>query len=645
MALTASSRPLAKAAYAALFCLVVPALLVLWARATSDVVALRPLHLPVPGAALASAGLLLVAAGTWSLRVHGGGLPMNAFPPPRLVSRGIYALCSHPIYLGFGLACAGTSIAAGSASGLWLVSPLTILGMVSLVLGYEGPDLESRFREPRPRPLLSLPPRDGERPSARDRVAVLCLVLAPWVLAYEAVVFLGLPPGARSSFLPLEASWPVIEWSEIVYASAYVLVPLAPLLARRRSDLAAFATGGLLATAVVTLVFLTVPLAAPPRPFVPTTALGRLLALERELDSAAASFPSFHVTWALLSSRLLARSFPRRAALAWGWGAAIGASCLATGMHSVADVAAACLLYPLFADPARTWEALRSFSERLANSWREGRIGPVRVLNHGAFIGAGSFVGVALAASLAGRAGQAALLWIALSGLVGAGLWAQLVEGSSRLARPFGYYGGLLGAVLATLVAGLGGADAWLLAAAFATQGPFIQAIGRLRCTANGCCHGRPAPDRIGIRYTEPRTRPCRLEGLSGVPIYPTQLFSILWNLATGVVLVRLWGEGSALSLVLGLYLVLNGLGRFAEEAYRGERQTPRFGGLALYQWTAIASVVAGALVSSLGTRAPCPAPEPSAWALGVGALFGAFAFVAMGVDFPESDRRFARLA
>jgi len=645
MALTSAARPLAKAAYGALFCLALPALLVLWARATADVVTLPALRAPLAGAVLIGLGAALMAAGAWALAVHGGGPPMNAFPPPRLVSRGIYGLHSHPIYVGFGLGLVGAALVAGSASGLWLVSPLAILGAVSLVFGYELPDLGRRFGTSRPRPRLALPAPGVGVPSTWERIAVVALVLVPWAIAYEAVVRLGPPAGAAGSFLPFEARWPVLEWTEAVYASTYLFVALAPLLARRRTALRAFATGGLLATIVGILTFLTVPLVAPPRPFMPATALGRLLALERALDSSAASFPSFHVVWALLAARLWARSFPRRAALAWSWGAAIAVSCLTTGMHSLADVTAGAAVAALAADPARTWAVVRGACERLANSWREWRLGPLRVLNHGAFIGVGSFVGVSLAAALARAGSETAVLSIALAGLVGAGLWAQLVEGSSRLARPFGYYGGLIGAALGTLAASLAGANAWLLAAAFAAQGPFIQAIGRLRCTANGCCHGRRAPAEVGIRYLAPRTRPCRLAGLEGVPIYPTQLYSIAWNLATGALLLRLWWAGAALGLVLGLYLVLNGLGRFAEEAYRGEPQTPAFGGLALYQWTAITSIVAGALLTALGPRAACPPPHAGPAALGVGAVFGVVAFVAMGVDFPESDRRFARLA
>ena len=49
------------------------------------------------------------------------------------------------------------------------------------------------------------------------------------------------------------------------------------------------------------------------------------------------------------------------------------------------------------------WERLRTATEALANSWKEWRIGPVRVINHGFYVGLGSFLGVAIAATFAGE--------------------------------------------------------------------------------------------------------------------------------------------------------------------------------------------------------------------------------------------------
>ena len=82
------------------------------------------------------------------------------------------------------------------------------------------------------------------------------------------------------------------------------------------------------------------------------------------------------------------------------------------------------------------------------------------------------------------------------------------------------------------------------------------------------------------------------------------------------------------------------------EESYRGEPQTPVVRGLRLYQWFTLAFLVAGAVLTTLPVAAaPAPARGGVATlvllALAVGALCG----FAMGVDFPRSNRRFARLA
>ena len=56
--------------------------------------------------------------------------------------------------------------------------------------------------------------------------------------------------------------------------------------------------------------------------------------------------------------------------------------------------------------------------------------------------------------------------------------------------------------------------------------------------------------------------------------VCPTPVYSILWNVIIQVVFLRLWILRTEPSMIAGLYLILNGLGRFVEEAYRGEPHT-----------------------------------------------------------------------
>jgi len=631
-----------KILYGITFVVLLPVALAAWAASTAGIVHI-PAAASVPwGVGIASAGATLVILGMAHIWIYGGGLPMNACPPPRYVSQGIYRLLPHPIYTGFPILCAGVSIASGSASGLWLVSPIVALGCAALVLGYERHDLQTRFGR-LPRRLL---PEPGQAaPAVSDVLACYAFVLLPWLVLYEAVVAMGTPSDAVAALLPFERRLPVIEWSEAIYASTYVLTALAPFFARTRTDLRTFSARGLAAMVVAFPLYLAIPLTAPPRPFTPHAALGRLLVWERTLDSPAAAFPSFHVIWAVLAAEVFAR---RRPGIAWvwrGWALLVAASCVTTGQHPIADVLGGFGAAGLVVKGPALRQFIRARAERIANSWKEWRIGPVRVINHGFYPGAGAFIALVIAGAVAGPGGQPAILFAAASAVAGAALWAQYIEGSPQLLRPFGFYGGLLGGTLGALAGPLFGTSPWLVLAAFACGGPWAQAMGRLRCLVQGCCHGSPAPESIGIRYTHERSRVCRMTEWVGVPLHPTPVYSILWNVMVALAVTRLWFLRAPLGLIAGMYFILTGLGRFVEEAWRGEPQTPVFARLRLYQWAAVASVVAGALMTSLGADTAPAAPSLEWRALLLAAAFGTAVCCAMGVDFPNSNRRFSRLA
>jgi hypothetical protein len=457
---------------------------------------------------------------------------------------------------------------------------------------------------------------------------------------------LGIPPDAVEAYLPFERGWPVFEWTEAVYGSVYVLVVGAVFAANTRTALRRFAVTGLIATAGVTLVYLTVPLIAPPRPFEPQTILGRALMGERAMSHTVAAFPAFHVIWSLIAAEAWASRGRPTAVLVWAWAILISLSCITTGMHAIADVVAAIAVFLLVRRHGAIWEQMRESAERVANSWREWRVGSVRFIVHGAYAGLGGAIGFMIAATFAGPEVFWQLVFVHFAALVGAGMWAQTLEGSSRLSRPFGYYGGVVGGVGGSILIGLMYGNTMLLIAALALAMPWAQAIGRLRCLVQGCCHGSGAPEALGIRYWREKSRVVTLGELKGVPLHPTPLYSILNNVVIGVLLLRLWSLGASLSLVVGVYLILTGVTRFVEESYRGEPQTLIIGGLRIYQWLAILSFVGGALVTIIPSAA---APGLTPWLdikVPVTAmLFGACAGFAMGVDFPGSNRRFARLA
>lgn len=269
----------------------------------------------------------------------------------------------------------------------------------------------------------------------------------------------------------------------------------------------------------------------------------------------------------------------------------------------------------------------------------------MRVINHGLYAGLGSFAGFAILVALVGHEHLGAIALVVMGGLIGSGLWAQLVEGSPRLSRPYGFFGGVLGMCVCALASPWFGVSPWRVLAAASVAGPFTQSLGRLRCLVQGCCHGSRTTPRLGIRYSHARSRVVRLSDLGGVPVHPAPLYSILWNVVVELVVARLWVLHARLHLVAGVYLVLMGLGRFVEEAYRGEPQTPVYARLRLYQWVSVAVAVIGALCTALGRSDPAPPIDWSAAGLLPALAFGLVTWFAMGVDFPGSSRRFSRLA
>jgi phosphatidylglycerol:prolipoprotein diacylglycerol transferase len=79
------------------------------------------------------------------------------------------------------------------------------------------------------------------------------------------------------------------------------------------------------------------------------------------------------------------------------------------------------------------------------------------------------------------------------------------------------------------------------------------QAIGRVGCTLNGCCYGVGTDAFCAVIYTSPDTN-----APIGIPVYPTQIFEIIYNLIIfGVLLLlrkRLRPDGSLFLAYLTFY-------------------------------------------------------------------------------------------
>jgi len=647
-----SARWLGKAAYGAAFCVALPALLVAWAIRLDRVLeapALSPWH---AGAWIACAGALLMLWSMLELWRRGGGLPMNAFPPLRPVATGPYRVMAHPIYAGAIAVALGLSLWAGSASGLWLVTPTLALGCLALVLGYERQDLAQRFGAVPGGDLTRLPACDHGPRSLRDAASAWIGLQLPFLAIYELVAHLPVPDAFVIA--PGEQGWPVLPATTIVYSLAYPLTFAAPLAFRYRGDLRRWMVDAWVAVVVGCLVFLVVPGIAPPRAFDASAPMAWLLELERA-DGVAGrgALPSFHAFWAFHAARAFLSRGPFIGAAALAVAIGIAVSCVTTGMHATVDVVAGIVLAGAVAWRTRAVALTMALAERLANSWREWRVGPVRIISHAVYPGAAATVGVVLVGWRLGEVAAGFCAMVGVVSLAGACLWGQYWTGSSKLLRPFGYFGSVLALGICVPLLGLlapEGLNLWTLSAAIALAAPVIVAIGRMRCLVQGCCHGRPMADGCnGIRYRHPRSRVVTIACLEGCALHATPVYSMVANVVVALVLWRGAALGAPCSVLVGGYLILTGLWRFVEESLRGEPQTSVHAGLRLYQWCAFASVLVGMAVTCWASPAlpPLPSVQDTPWGaiVAIAVALGALHAVAMGVDFPGSNRRFSRLA
>ncbi|MGA7713912.1 MAG: prolipoprotein diacylglyceryl transferase family protein [Rhizomicrobium sp.] len=294
----------------------------------------------------------------------------------------------------------------------------------------------------------------------------------------------------------------------------------------------------------------------------------------------------------------------------------------------------------------RAHRAQLRLSEWIANSWSSMRIGPVRVINYAIYPFIAAFFGSLIFEAASSGPAEWNVLVIALCGVVGGGLWGQLLEYTGRLARPFGYFGAMLGATIGVLAASaLTGVSILAITGAGALAAPWVQAVGRLRCLVQGCCHGRPAGNpHQAIVYRRPQSRVTRIAKLDGVPVYPTPLYSIYGNLLLGILLLRLDLAHMPASLIAGVYLIGAGAARFIEEDFRGEPQTRVIFDLKIYRWLALGEALAGSVLTMFKTAPLAPIHIPSLVQFAAAVAIALIAGMAMGVDFPESRWRFSQL-
>lgn len=630
-----------KVLYGSLFCVIFPLILYWWSLRVHVPLEIPSAILPY-GAAITLSGIMLMLNAMVNLWTIGKGLPMNAYPPKFYVQKGAYRLLRHPIYVSFFIFCVGSAIMLNSSSAFFIVSPIVAMLCAALVFGFEQRDIENRFDTKDHNPLFGLP---GQTPiTPLTRIGVLLSAFVPWIILYELLIALGVGLNYFDTMTMLDKSIPVIEMAEIPYAMTYIFVAIVPFIIRLVEQLREFLMEAWLITVAGISIQILLPFYAEPKPFLSLTILGEFINIERAYDGPAASFPSFHVMWALLAFTFWAKCFPKRKLLLAVFTTSIIISCVLTGVHSILDVVAAIIVFALIKEREKILTWTQRQVSRISNSWHAWQFGRMRVINHSMYAGLAAFSGIFIAAQFG--VDLWTLLIVTLSSSLGGAVWGQLIEGSPKLLRPYGFYGALLGGVAGVLISNVFiGFDLSKYFASFALAAPWTQAVGRLRCMVQGCCHGRPlAGSGFGVTYYNEHSRVC-LSGLKGRQIYNTQLYSMIFNLIIGVVLLRLVYARVDMSLVIGLYFILSGATRFIEEGYRGEIQTSKIKGLSVYQWLAIASILSGMIVTCFEAGSQVSfKPVFDLFTVFASIFAGIVWAFSMGIDFPWSNFRFSKL-
>ena len=126
-------------------------------------------------------------------------------------------------------------------------------------------------------------------------------------------------------------------------------------------------------------------------------------------------------------------------------------------------------------------------------------------------------------------------LWAVIGGILGARLlhiidkWDYYINQPAQILNFGGLaiWGAVLGGLLAILIYCLAKKVSFWQLGDIAAPGAILgQAIGRIGCLVNGCCYGLACELPISVIYSNPNSY-----APLGVPLYPTQLFHIIWDL------------------------------------------------------------------------------------------------------------------
>ncbi len=157
------------------------------------------------------------------------------------------------------------------------------------------------------------------------------------------------------------------------------------------------------------------------------------------------------------------------------------------------------------------------------------------------------------------------------------------------------FYGGLIAAlVTAYFYMHKHGLPVFKTADLFAPGLALGHGIGRLGCFAAGCCWGKPTHLPWAVTFTNDDARAVGVP--LGIPLHPTQLYESFAEFVICAILFLYARKKHTDGAVIGGYLVLYGIVRFAVEFLREHDESNPLGGpFSLEQWISLILAVCGA--------------------------------------------------
>lgn len=239
-----------------------------------------------------------------------------------------------------------------------------------------------------------------------------------------------------------------------------------------------------------------------------------------------------------------------------------------------------------------------------------GEIFGLKIYSYGFMIGLGIICATLLFINRATKRGYNedklfnATIITVISGILGGKLlyiiteWKLVTEDPSIIFRDFGngfvIYGAIIGGALAIAMYSRKNKWSVLELSDLVIPGVAIaQGFGRIGCFFAGCCYGAETHSFIGVVFPKSSLAP------AGIPLYPTQIFSSVFDFALGLFLLWYGNKNKEHGKTLSMYMIIYSIGRFFVEFLRND---PRgnVGFLSTSQFISIFILIGGIILYNI---------------------------------------------